>query len=163
MATRKQSRNSTRSHSSRNSHDVDHGQLQQAAQQAAQQGSQQQMVLAADTTSAVLRGAELLSELQLHALQRTGQTWREVAEKLRTAQGPMDLVAAQNHLLMNSMVQAMQLGQEFLQATLLAQPGLVRPAQQQAAVATESMGPMMQAWQSMMNPMGLNGAAAAAQ
>jgi len=159
MATRKQSRNSARSNSSRNSHDVDQAQLQQAAQQ----GSQQQMVMAADTTSAVLRGAELWSELQLHALQRSGQTWREVAEKLRTAQGPLDLVAAQNHLVMNSFVQAMQLGQELLQATLLAQPGLVQPAQRQAATATESMGPMMQAWQTMMNPMGLNGAAATAQ
>lgn len=160
MATRT-SRNSTRSNTSRTSHGVDSAQSQQ---QAAYQTSQQRMVVAADTTSAMLRGAETWTRLQLNALERTGQTWRETAEKMRAANGPLELMAAQNHLLMNSMVQAMQFGQEFLQATLAIQPDLARVREESAPpTATEPLSPMMQAWQTMLNPVGLNGAATTGQ
>lgn len=151
------SRNSTRSTTSRVTRDVDARQQQQAAQQK----SQQRMAHAADTATAMLRGAEVWTQVQLHALQRTGQTWREAADQIRAAQGPLELMAAHNQLAMNTFVQAMQLGQEFLQAALVSQPEIVRTAHPEPAEAPagDAMTPMMQVWQAMM-PAGLNGAAA---
>jgi hypothetical protein len=167
MATRK-SRNSARSTSARSSHEIDPGQYQQAAQQ----GSQQQLALAADTTSALMRGAEIFSQLQALALQRSGQTWREVAERLRTARGPFDLVGVQSHLVMNSFQQFVQLSQDFMQVAAAMQPPVAEQAQAQANAAAETAAPMMQspmmqtpivqAWQAMMSPMGLNGLATGA-
>jgi hypothetical protein len=157
MATRK-SRNSTRSHTSRASADVD----ARVQQEAAQQQTHRQMQLAVDTTAAVLRGAEIWTQLQLHALKRSAQSWQQAAEQLRLARGPMELMAAQNQLVMNSFVQAMQFGQDFLQATWAAQPEVTRGAREAAAApaGVEAMAPMMQAWQNVLAPMGLNGAGA---
>jgi hypothetical protein len=159
MATRK-SRNSTRSQTSRTSHDVD----PRLQQEAAQQQTHRQMQLAVDTTAAVLRGAEVFTQLQLLALKRSAQSWQQAAEQLRSARGPLELVAAQNQLFMNSFVHAMQFGQEFLQATAAAQPELTRGAREQSSqpAGTEAIAPMMQAWQNVLAPMGLNGVAAAA-
>jgi hypothetical protein len=139
-------------------------------QQAAQQGTRQQMTAAVESTSLLLRGAEVWSELQLHAVQRSAKTWREAAQLMRAAKSPMDLVGVQNHLLMNSMLQAFQLTQELMQSSLaMQQGGVLERAQEAADDAAGAAAPMammqapiMQAWQSMMNPMGLNGASGAA-
>jgi hypothetical protein len=166
MANRK-SRNSTRSSSSRNSQEVEATEYRQAAQQR----SQEQMAAAADAASAVIRGAEMWSQLQLNAVQRTGQSWREAAEKIRAAQGPLELVGVQNQLLMNAFVSGMQLAQEFVQASFAMQleaggqralQGAAQ-AEPRAAGPTDMMAamPMMQVWQAMMNPARANGAAGA--
>jgi phasin family protein len=158
MATRK-SRNSTRETTARSSKDV------RSAQEAAQQGSQQQLAMAAASTSALLRSAELWSQLQLQAVQRSGRNWQQAAERLRTATSPLDLISLQNELMMNSFVQLLEFAQDFVQtATAMQTPEAVPAAAQaaeQATGAAESVVPVMQAWQAMWNPMGLNGAAAA--
>jgi hypothetical protein len=144
------SRNSTRSTTSRSSREV------QDARR-----SQQQMAVAAESTSALLRGAEIWTQLQLNALQRSAQTWREAAEQIRSARTALDLVAAHNQLMMNSWVQAMQAGQELVQAVAAARTEVPAPVQDQAPAAAESVPPIMQVWQTMMKPMVLDGAAAA--
>jgi hypothetical protein len=156
MATRK-SRNSTRETTARSSHKVESD-----AQQQAQRGSQQQLAFAADATSALLRGAELWSQLQLQALQRSGQTWSEAAEQLRTATTPQDLVTVQTQLMTNSVLQFLGIAQDFVQMTnsALQARDAGRPAMSGNGAA-ESVPAMMNAWQAMVDPMGLAGAAAA--
>jgi hypothetical protein len=156
MATRK-SRNSTRETTARSSHKVD----RDAQQQAAQPGSQQQLAIAAETTSALLRGAELWSQLQLQALQRSGKTWTEAAEQLRVATTPQDLVNVQTQLMTSSVLQFFGIAQDFVQMTAALQArDAARPAQSGNGAA-ESVPAMMNAWQAMVDPMGLAGAAAA--
>ena len=162
MATRKstskaKSRNSTRETTARSSHKVD----RDAQQQAGQTGTQQQFAFAADATSALLRGAELWSQLQLQALQRSGQTWSEAAEQLRTATTPQDLVTVQTQLMANSVLQFLGIAQDFVQMTASLQArDAARPAMSGNGAA-ESVPAMMNAWQAMVDPMGLAGAAAA--
>jgi hypothetical protein len=156
MATRK-SRNSTRETTARSSHKVD----RDAQQQAAQPGSQQQLAIAAETTSALLRGAELWSQLQLQALQRSGKTWTEAAEQLRAATTPQDLVNVQTQLMTSSVLQFLGIAQDFVQMTAALQArDTARPAASGNGAA-ESVPAMMNAWQAMVDPMGLAGAAAA--
>ena len=158
------SRNSVRSNSARTSHDPDTARTQQAATQR----SRQQMATAADAASTLMRGAQAWSELQARALQRSGQTWREAAERLRAATTPLDYIGVQNHIVMNAFLQAVQFSQELMQASAALQPNGAAQLQDQAAAAAEDsmagvmQGPMMQAWQAVMNPMSLNGAASSA-
>jgi hypothetical protein len=159
MATRK-SRNASRSTQSRTAHDVDAEQYQQAAQQ----GTQKQVTLAVDATSAVLRGAEIWSQLQLRAIQRSSQAWREAAEQLREANGPLAVMGVQNQLITNTLVQGFQLAQDMMQAAVALQPAAASRAQDEAAGSAETFSammqaPIMQAWQNMLNPMSMNGAA----
>lgn len=157
MATRK-SRNSTRSTTSRASHELDTHRQQRAVQER----SQQQIAMAAEAASAMLQVAQVWTQLQLHALQRSGDTWRIAAEQMRNARDPLELMAAHNQLAMNAFVQTLQFGQECLQAAVATQPELTRPAQEQATAAGDSVAPIMQVWQNMMNPAALNGAGTAA-
>ena len=163
MATtrKRKSRNSTRETTARASHDIDPTEYQQAAQAS----SQQQLAMAADTTSALIRGAEIWSQLQLQALQRSGQAWREAAERLRTAASPWDLMNVQSQLMMKTMQQFMGFAQDFMQSTMAMQARETARTTEQSSSAVESMAapmmPMMQAWQAMLNPMGLNGAVVA--
>jgi hypothetical protein len=156
MATRK-SRNSTRETTARSSHKVD----RDAQQQAAQPGSQQQLAIAAETTSALLRGAELWSQLQLQALQRSGKTWTEAAEQLRAATTPQDLVNVQTQLMTSSVLQFLGIAQDFVQMTAALQARDTTRTAQSGNGAAESVPAMMNAWQAMVDPMGLAGAAAA--
>jgi hypothetical protein len=156
MATRK-SRNSTRETTARSSHKVD----RDAQQQAAQPGSQQQLAIAAETTSALLRGAELWSQLQLQALQRSGKTWTEAAEQLRAATTPQDLVNVQTQPMTSSVLQFLGIAQDFVQMTAALQARDTTRTAQSGNGAAESVPAMMNAWQAMVDPMGLAGAAAA--
>jgi hypothetical protein len=179
MATTK-SRNGTRAENS--TQPLDAGRSQQALQQR----TQQQLASAAETTSRLLRGGEVWSQLQANALQRSGQTWREAAQRMRDAHSVLDLIGAQNQVLMNSFVQYFQFTQEFLEAAVALQQDASAQAAQAQGEAQEQQPeqasggptaesvvssmmqtpmmqmPMVQAWQAMMRPMtaGMNGVSA---
>lgn len=156
MATRK-SRNSTRQTTARASHHVDRAPHQQAAQP----GAHQQIAIATETMSAWIRGAELWSQWQLQAVQRSGKTWSDAAERLRAATSPLDLISVQNQLVMDSVQQVLGLAQDFAQMTASMQArSAARPAEP-ASDTVEPLPAMMNAWQAMVDPMGLAGAAAA--
>ena len=157
MATRK-SRNSARETKARSSHDVDRATHQQAAQPASQQ---QQLAIAADATSALIRGAELWSQVQLQALQRSQKTWTEAAEQLRAATTPQDLLGIQAQLMTNSVLQFLGIAQDFMQMTAALQARDGARQFEQANGSVESVPAMMNAWQAMVDPMGLAGVAAA--
>lgn len=136
-------------------------------QQAAQQGTQQQMMAAAEATSQWLRGAEIWSQLQLHAVQRSGKTWREVSQLMRSANNPLEMAAAQNHLVMNLMLQGFEFAQELVQSAFTLQSGAAAQADEASGEAASTAmplmpAPIMQAWQTLLNPAaaGLNGASA---
>lgn len=156
MATRK-SRNSTRQTTARASHHVD----REPHQQAAQPGAQQQLAIATETMSAWIRGAELWSQWQLQALQRSGKIWTEAAERLRAATSPLDLVSVQNQLALDSVLQFLGMAQDFVQMTTATQARVAARAPEPASDTVEPLPAMMNAWQAMVDPMGLAGAAAA--
>jgi len=156
MATRK-SRHSTRATTARASHDVDRA----AHQPTAQPGTQQQFAIAADTASAWVRGAELWSQWRLQALQRSGKIWTEAAERLRAATSPLDLVSVQNQLALDSVLQFLGMAQDFVQMTTATQARVAARAPEPASDTVEPLPAMMNAWQAMVDPMGLAGAAAA--
>lgn len=162
MATRKSrtSRNSTRETTSRTTQGVDQARFQHAATES----SQQHFALAADAATMLLRTAEIYSQVQLQAVQRSSRTWQQAAERLRAATTPMDFIGAQNQLAMDSMLQFVQFTQDLVQATAAARPAAAELAEEEqnaaeATVQAAMQTPMVQAWQAMLNPLGLGGAA----
>ena len=132
-----------------------------------QQSSVQKLALFADSVSTLLHSAEVWSQVQAQAIQRSGRTWRLAAEQLRTATQPADLICIPTQIFSESVLQFVQFTQDLLQATAAAQPAAVELAREETKAAdTTLQHPVMQAWQAMVNPLGtgvagaLNGASA---
>ena len=150
------SRNSTRATTSRTSQAIDPARLAPAIPQS----SPQPLALVADSMSTLLRTAEAWSQVQAQALQRSGQAWRQAAERLRTAAGPDDLISAQAQILIDSVLQFVQLTQDLMQVSVAAQPAAADLARDETSAAGATMDaaakhPVMQAWQAMVNPLGI--------
>jgi hypothetical protein len=140
---------------------------QTGAQPFLQQEQHQRYALAADAISAFLRTAEICSEVQLHALQRCGRTWRQVAERLHAATGPLDMIGVQNQIVMDAMLQFVQLAQDLTLASDAARSAapVVKEAATVAKEAPTATVPkptmqtsLMEAWRTMLNPLGQGGA-----
>lgn len=155
MAARK-SRNSTRETTARATQRVNPARDEQSNQQS----SQQSVAVGAEAAATMLRGAAIWSELQMQAIQRSAQTWRNLAERLRTATTPLDIIGAQKEIMTDAMLQLLQFTQDLVQASSAAQPALGKAAGGEAGAANAAaqdatQAPMLQAWQAMVNPLGL--------
>jgi len=80
--------------------------------------SRQQMSVAADASSAMLRGFEAMRKVQQHAAATAAQRHEAVAQRLHGACAPADLMAIQSELLAGDFKGATQYWQELAGAAM---------------------------------------------
>jgi len=125
--------------------------------------SRQGLALYAEGTTALLRGAEAFHQVQLQMLQRLALNHQQAAEKLRSANSPVELASVQSELMVSGLQELTRYMQDLVVAGMRVQGEMMSnspaPAAARAATPPNALGPMLQAWQTMfMGP--LNGAAA---
>lgn len=128
--------------------------------------TRQQMASSCSTACAMLRAIDTLQQTQTHMIQRAALLQEQTADRLRSAGSPAEVMAIQSTVMMSSLSEMAQYGQEMLLASLKAQSEFMRPAEQQQQTVASSAGaagPLFQAWQSVFTaPMQSAAAAAAA-
>lgn len=126
--------------------------------------TRQQMANTASTAGALLRALDTFQQTQQHMIQRAALLQEQTADRLRTANSPVELVAIQSTVMLSGLNEWAQYTQELMLASLKAQGEFMRPAelqQQSASQAASAAAPLFQAWQSVFTaPM--NSALAAA-
>ncbi len=125
--------------------------------------TRQQMANTASTASALLRAMDTFHQTQLHMIQRAALLQEQTADRLRSANSPIELMAIQSTVMLSGMSEWAQYTQELMLASLKAQSEFMRPAEQQQQSATQAANaaaPLFQAWQSVFTAP-LNGAKSA--
>ncbi len=121
---------------------------------------------ASDTLSTVYGAAQSLQALQQQAMGRVMQRQLQAVSQLTAIKGPMDLVALQVDLMTFGMQEAVQFWSQMASAiTQRQQVAAGDDTSTSAATSTANaaglpINPVLQAWQAMLNPSSLNGAAA---
>ena len=134
---------------SRNPHDATQ---RQEAQTLMSEQARQQLVMASEVSSVMCRAAEALQQIQQHMTQRAALRYQQMAEQIRGAQSPAEMVAIQSTLMASSMQEAAQYLQDMTQATLRIQSLMLNHshAQEGAQMAGQAASAAMSAWQSAM-------------
>ncbi|TFY99584.1 phasin family protein [Ramlibacter rhizophilus] len=134
-----------------------------SAQNTVTDAARHQLASSAATASAMLRALDTYQQAQQHMLQRAAVLQEQMAERLRNASSPMEVMSIQSSMVVSGMTDLAQYAQELMLASLKAQNELMRPAQApQAAASATPMAPaapFLQAWQAMFTSP-LNGAGA---
>lgn len=116
--------------------------------------ARQQLASLAATSSAFLRALQPVQQAQQHMVQRAALLQAQTAERLRDAQSPGEVMAAQSSLLLLGVTDMAQYAQELMLASINAQRELLAPAEEQQEVvngAASNAAPLFQVWQSLFN------------
>ena len=125
--------------------------------------TRQHMANCASTSCAFLRALDTFHQTQQHMIQRAALLQEQTADRLRSANSPIELLAIQSTVMLSGMSEWAQYTQELMLASLKAQNEFMRPAEQQQQSATQAANaaaPLFQAWQSVFTAP-LNGAMSA--
>lgn len=115
--------------------------------------ARQQLVLASEVSSVMYRAAEALQQIQQHMTQRAALRYKQVADQMREAASPAELLAIQSGLLTSGVREVAQYMQDVTTATLRIQSILLetRPAHDGASMAGQAASVAMQAWHSALS------------
>lgn len=119
--------------------------------------ARQQLVMASEMSSVMCRAAEALQQIQQHVTQRAGLRYQQMAEQMRSANTPTEMMAIQSSLMAQGMQEVAQYMQDMTTATLKIQ-GIMMQTQRSpeaASMASQAASASVNAWQSMMG--GANG------
>jgi hypothetical protein len=119
--------------------------------------ARQQLVMASEVSSVMCRAAEALQQIHHHVTQRAGLRYQHMADQMRSAQTPTDIMAIQTGLMTQGMQELAQYMHDMTTATLKIQSLLMdsRRSQEATSMASQAATASMNAWQSMMR--GSNG------
>ncbi len=139
------------------SHADDSQRQQQDTQAMMSEQARQQLVMASEVSSVMCRAAEALQQIQQHATQRAALRYQQVAEQIRQAQSPAEVMAIQSTLFTAGMQEVAQYMQDMTTATLRMQSLVMdtRRTQEGATMASQTASAAFSAWQQAMS--GANG------
>jgi hypothetical protein len=114
--------------------------------------ARQQLAMASEVSCVMCRAAEALQQIQQHATQRAALRYQQVADQIRSAHTPAEVMAIQATLMTSGMQEVAQYMQDMTTATLRIQSTLMeaRRGQDSAAMAGQSASAAFSAWQNAM-------------
>lgn len=114
--------------------------------------ARQQLVMASEVSCVMCRAAEALQQIQQHATQRAALRYQQVADQIRNASTPAEVMAIQSTVMTSGMQEVAQYMQDMTTATLRIQSTLMeaRRGQDGAAMAGQTASAAFNAWQSAM-------------
>lgn len=114
--------------------------------------ARQQLVMASEVSSVMCRAAEALQQIQQHATQRAALRYQQVAEQIRQAHSPAEVLAIQSTLVTAGMQEVAQYMQDMTTATLRMQSLMMdsRRTQESATMAGQTASAAFSAWQNVM-------------
>ena len=114
--------------------------------------ARQQLVMASEVSCVMCRAAEAIQQIQQHATQRAALRYQQVAEQIRSANTPAEVLAIQSTLMTSGLQEVAQYMQDMTTATLRIQSTLmdVRRNQEGAAMAGQTASAAFNAWQNAM-------------
>lgn len=114
--------------------------------------ARQQLVMASEVSCVMCRAAEAIQQIQQHATQRAALRYQQVAEQIRSANTPAEVLAIQSTLMTSGLQEVAQYMQDMTTATLRIQSTLmdVRRSQESAAMAGQTASAAFNAWQQAM-------------
>lgn len=114
--------------------------------------ARQQMATLAAASAALLRAMQPVQQAQQHMVQRAALLQAQTAERLRDAQSPGEVMAAQSSLMLLGVTDLAQYAQELMLASINAQREMLSPAEEQQEVINgpaSNAAPLFQVWQSL--------------
>ena len=126
---------------------------QQEAQAMLSEQTRQQLAIASEVSCVMCRAAEAMQQIQQHATQRAALRYQQMADQIRQAQSPNEVLAIQSTLVTSGMQEVAQYMHDMTTATLRIQSMLLetrRSSQDTASTAAPTATAAFSAWQSMM-------------
>lgn len=119
--------------------------------------AKQQMVMASEVSSVMCRAAEALQQIQQHVTQRAALRYQQIAEQMRNANTPTEMMAIQSSMMSQGMQEVAQYMQDMTTAALRIQSLMIenQRSPEAASMASQAAAASVSAWQNMMS--GSNG------
>lgn len=113
--------------------------------------ARQQLVMASEVSSVMCRAAEALQQIQQHVTQRAALRYQQMAEQMRGATSPAEMLAIQSTLMTTGLQEVAQYMQDMTTATLRIQSILMQARQSQDdSMGGQAANAAVHAWQSAM-------------
>lgn len=115
--------------------------------------AKQQLVMASEVSSVMCRAAEALQQIQQHVTQRAALRYQQIAEQMRSANTPTEMMAIQSTLMTQGMQEVAQYMQDMTTAALRIQSILIenQRSPEAASMASQAAAASVNAWQNMMS------------